>query len=72
MRVKDCKGCRYCQRKVWSSSYKPANYHCVGVSHAYHYCEFNKARCLEVKFCSSFDDGNDATDAYLEHMDIYG
>lgn len=71
MRVKDCKGCRYCQRKVWSSSYKPANYHAIGVSHAYHYCELNEERCLEVKFCASYDDGNEGTDAYREHTGCF-
>ena len=55
MRVKDCKECRHCDRRVWSSSYKPANYHEIGVSHAYRYCTLHKARCLSVKSCTSME-----------------
>lgn len=72
MRVKDCKGCRHCDRRVWSSSYKPANYHRVGVSHAYSYCTLKKDRCLNVKFCYSFESDKPEDDAYAEHTDIYG
>lgn len=51
MRVKDCEKCKYFKRCVWSTSYKPAGYHRIGVSHAYGYCEKYKQRCLEVKKC---------------------
>lgn len=51
MKVKDCKNCEYCRRKVWSTSYKPLNYHTIGVSHAYAYCDLKKARVLNVKKC---------------------
>lgn len=71
MRVKDCRGCRYCERRVWSSSYKPANYHEVGVSHAYRYCTLKKDRCLNVKSCSSFESDDPVEDAYAAHTDIY-
>lgn len=51
MRVSDCKKCQHCKRYVWSHSYLPANYHAIGMSHAYHKCELAKKRCLEVKRC---------------------
>lgn len=52
MRVKDCQGCVYCKRYVWSHSYKPGNYHTIGMSHAYHWCERYGMRCLEVSTCT--------------------
>lgn len=51
MRVKDCEGCEYCERRTWSQAYKPAGYHTIGFSHAYHRCAWVGARCLEVKKC---------------------
>lgn len=52
MKVKNCRNCKHCIRKVWSSSYKPLNYHTIGVSHAYAYCALKKTRVLSVKSCS--------------------
>lgn len=52
MKVSNCKKCGYYQRRTWSSSYKPANYHVIGVSHAYGFCELNNDRCLNVKECA--------------------
>lgn len=51
MKVSVCEKCKYYQRRVWSSYYKPNNYHAIGVSHAYAYCSKNKERCLKVKKC---------------------
>ena len=34
MKVKNCKGCEHCKRRVWSSYVQPNNYHAIGVSHA--------------------------------------
>lgn len=51
MKVQDCKNCEYCKRKTWSTYYKPNNYHAIGVSHAYAYCDKYKKRVLEVKKC---------------------
>lgn len=51
MKVKDCKGCPFCKRRVWVSIYTPANYHTIGVSHAFHRCEKAGKRCLDVKKC---------------------
>lgn len=56
MRVEHCKSCKHCERRVWSSSYKPANYHAVGVSHAYRYCTFHDARCLSVRQCTNWEE----------------
>lgn len=72
MRVKDCVGCRYCERKVWSSSYKPATYHVVGVSHAYQYCAYHKKRCLKVKWCNDWEEESIDGGAYAAHTDIGG
>ena len=72
MRVKDCKGCRHCERKVWSSSYKPSNYHAVGFSHAYHYCAYHKKRCLEVPWCNDYEEEPIDGGAYDAHLDCYG
>ena len=44
MKVQDCKNCEYCKRKTWSTYYKPNNYHAIGVSHAYAYCDKYKKR----------------------------
>lgn len=51
MRVKDCKKCKHCERKTWSSYYKPMNYHAIGMSHAYAYCDKYKVRVSEVHGC---------------------
>ena len=48
MKVKDCIKCMYYWRRTWSQKYKPANYHAIGISHAYAFClKYNK-RCLKV------------------------
>ncbi len=51
MKVSQCRKCKYYKRKVWSTSYKPASYRKIGVSHAYGYCELCNQRCLEIKKC---------------------
>ena len=51
MKVKLCKTCNCYKRRVWSSFYKPKNYHEIGVSHAYAWCTKHNKRCLEVKRC---------------------
>lgn len=51
MRVKDCRGCIYCKRYTWSHVYLPAGYHAIGMSHAYHECEIEKKRCIQVSKC---------------------
>lgn len=52
MKVKDCQGCKFCKRRVWSHYYLPNNYHAIGMSHAYAYCEKYGERCLEIKKCN--------------------
>ena len=49
MRVSDCAKCKYYERRTWSSSYKPSNYHQIGISHAYAYCRLFRMRCSNVK-----------------------
>lgn len=51
MKVSKCEKCAHYRRKTWSTEYTPANYHRIGVTHAYAYCEKHKKRCLEVKKC---------------------
>ena len=51
MRVKDCQNCPKCKRKVWSSYHVPLNYHPIGMSHAYAFCNLHKKRVRDVKKC---------------------
>ena len=51
MRVKDCRSCPHCQRRVWSDYHIPKNYHPIGMSHAYAYCTKHRKRVSEVKKC---------------------
>ena len=51
MKVSHCERCEHCRRITWSHPYLPANYHAIGMSHAYHKCELAKKRCIEVKRC---------------------
>lgn len=51
MRVQDCKHCEHCKRKTWSTYYKPNNYHAIGVTHAYAFCDRHKKRVLNIKKC---------------------
>ena len=52
MKVKNCEKCKYYKYKKWTSSYKPANYHIIGLSHKYAYCEKYGTRCLNVNKCT--------------------
>lgn len=54
MKVSNCKNCAFCKRKTWTSYYKPTNYHAIGMTHAYHYCERYKKKCLIIKGCGAF------------------
>lgn len=49
MRVRLCNGCIHKKDRTWSTSYQPANFHLIGMTHRYAYCVFAKKRCLEVK-----------------------
>ena len=57
MKVKDCKGCKFCQRQTFSTYHIPKNYHPIGMSHAYAYCSFHKRRVLDVKKCDKLEVG---------------
>lgn len=51
MKVKDCRECKHYSYRRWSLSYQPANYHAIGMSHAYGYCKQYDMRCANVKKC---------------------
>lgn len=51
MQVSKCCKCPFYHRKTWNSSYQPAGYHRVGMSHAYGFCSKHKQKCLEIKHC---------------------
>lgn len=51
MRVRDCQKCQEYVRKAWSDYHIPRNYHPIGMSHAYGWCNKHKKRCLEVRRC---------------------
>ena len=52
MKISDCMKCKHYQRKTWGSVFKPANYHNIGVTHAFGYCNKHQMRCLDIKKCS--------------------
>lgn len=51
MRVKDCEKCPHKRRRTWSHTHKCANYHPIGMTHAYAYCLLHDMRCSQVKKC---------------------
>lgn len=58
MRVADCQKCEFCHRYTWSQYYVPANYHAIGFSHAYHFCELADCKCTEVRKCPKEESRN--------------
>lgn len=58
MKVQYCENCPFKERRTWSQYYQPANYHAIGMSHAYAYCKFAKERCLKVRCmrCKKYQD----------------
>lgn len=56
MKVSVCEKCQHCKRYVWSHSYLPSNYHAIGMSHAYHKCELENKRCLDMKRCPKWEE----------------
>lgn len=63
MKVKDCKNCKHCERRTFSTYHIPKNYHPVGFSHAYAYCTLHQKRVSEVKKCKEID--NVTTDKHF-------
>ena len=51
MKAKNCVGCEYCSRKVWTTYHVPNGYHPIGMSHAYAYCKKYGMRVSEVRKC---------------------
>lgn len=62
MRVSQCERCEYCKRYVWSHTYKPANYHAIGMTHAYHKCDLAKERIINVRHCPKETPDDDTQD----------
>ena len=57
MKVSKCTKCSFCKKRKWSSYHDPANYHPIGMSHIYAYCDKYKERCLDVKNCEEANNG---------------
>jgi hypothetical protein len=51
MKVADCEKCKHHERRTWSHPHYCANYHTIGMSHAYAYCTKHCKRCADVKKC---------------------
>lgn len=51
MKVSECTGirCSYCERRRWSHVHESANYHAIGMTHAYMFCAYVGKRCSQVK-----------------------
>lgn len=49
MRVSDCRKCEFHSERRYSTYYEPRNYHPIGMSHRYAFCELTKKRCSDVK-----------------------
>ena len=48
MKVSECRSCPYHTERRWTTVYKPAHFHAIGVTHVYAYCKKYDKRCLEV------------------------
>lgn len=55
MKVSRCEKCRHHERRRWMRQEFPANYHPIGMTHAYGYCKKHRQRCLKVKSCGDYD-----------------
>lgn len=49
MRVSNCRKCEFHSERRYSTYYEPRNYHPIGMSHRYAFCELTKRRCSDVK-----------------------
>ena len=58
MKVANCEKRKHYQRRTWSHAHYPANYHAIGMSHAYAYCTKHCKRCGDVKKCDELNGGN--------------
>lgn len=69
MKVSKCENCIFCERKTYTSTYKPTGYHVIGVTHAYRYCEKYEKRCSDIKekdclaFCEKSEDLSEIIEA---------
>ena len=48
MKVSICKKCLHYHRRTWTHRHSSANYHDIGMTHAYGYCDIWGKRCSEV------------------------
>lgn len=55
MKVSYCEKCEYCERRKWSHTHYPNNYHTIGMTHAYRYCKKYNMRVLKVKKCDEME-----------------
>ena len=55
MKVSVCEKCEHYRRKTWVTKYKPADYHTIGITHAYGYCKKYQKRCLIIYKCKKDD-----------------
>ena len=49
MKVKNCTGCIFAKRQVRVIRYHPANYHTIGMTSYYMWCDLCHKRCSDVK-----------------------
>ncbi len=49
MKVKNCDGCLFAKRCRHTIKYYPADYHAVGMTFYYMWCDLCKKRCVGVK-----------------------
>lgn len=52
MKVSRCEKCKNFERRTWSHYYKPKNYHPIGMTHAFGFCNHYNERCSCVKKCN--------------------
>ena len=52
MKVRECQKCEHCKRRTWTQYYEPKNFHPIGFTHAYAYCEKHRKRVSAIKSCN--------------------
>lgn len=64
MVVSKCEKCVCYERRTWTTDYKPANYHRIGVSHSYAFCKLFNQRCGDIKLfmCKKYGIHKDKND----------
>ena len=57
MKVANCEKCKHHERRTWSHPHYCANYHTIGMTHAYAYCTKHCKRCADVIRCDELQGG---------------